>query len=136
MKVFVSYASRDEELATRIVASLEDAGLDAWFKKREILPGDNWAEKIASGLKESNAMVVLVTPSALESDAVQSSISYALSEKAFSKRLIPVIVGNSADFPTDQIPWIFNRLQTVNLSKDGENDEQIKKIAQVLKDAA
>ncbi len=31
-------------------------------------------------------MVVLVTPDALEFGAVQGNISYALSEKAFSKR--------------------------------------------------
>lgn len=136
MKVFISYSSKDEALATKLVHSLEDAGLDAWFKKREVLPGDNWAEKIASGLKESNAMVVLVTPDALESDAVQSSISYALGEKSFNKRLIPVIVGDSTDFPTDKIPWIFKKLHTVKLSKDGENEEQFKQIAQALKDAA
>jgi hypothetical protein len=136
MKVFISYSSKDEALATKIVASLEAAGLDAWYSKREIMPGDNWAEKIANGLKESNAMVVLVTPDALESDAVQSSISYALSERAFNKRLIPVIVGDSADFAKDRIPWIFNRLKTISLSKDGENEEQFKKIVQVLKDAA
>jgi hypothetical protein len=136
MKVFISYGSKDEALATKLVESLESAGLDAWYKKREVLPGDNWAEKIASGLKESNAMVVLVTPDALESDALQSSISYALGEKAFSKRLIPVIVGDSADFPKDRIPWIFKQLHTVNLSKDGENEEQFKEIAQALKDAA
>jgi hypothetical protein len=135
MKVFISYASKDEALATRLVASLEDAGLDAWYKKREIMPGDNWAEKIASGLKESNAMVVLVTPEALESDAVQNSISYALGEKAFNKRLIPVIV-DSEDFPADRIPWIFNRLHTVKLSKNGKDEEQFKQIAQVIKDAA
>ncbi|MDX6529297.1 MAG: hypothetical protein QOH41_1587 [Blastocatellia bacterium] len=136
MKVFISYSSKDEALATRIVASLEAAGLDAWYSKREIMPGDNWAEKIANGLKESNAMVVLVTPDALESDAVQSSISYALSERTFNRRLIPVIVGDSADFAKDRIPWIFNRLKTIKLSKDGKNEEQFKKIAQVLKDAA
>jgi len=136
MIVFISYSSKDEALATKLVDSLEDSGLDTWFKKREVLPGDNWAEKIASGLKESNAMVVLVTPDALESDAVQSSISYALGEKAFSKRLIPVIVGDSADFPQDRLPWIFKRLHTVNLSKDGENEEQFKQIAQAIKDAA
>lgn len=136
MKVFISYSSKDELLATKLVEALEVAGLDAWYKKREVMPGDNWAEKIASGLKESNAMVVLVTPDALESEAVQSSISYALGEKAFSKRLIPVIVGDSADFPKDRIPWIFKRLHTVNLSKDGENEEQFKEIAQALKDAA
>lgn len=136
MKVFISYSSKDEALATKLVESLEHAGLDAWYNKREVMPGDNWAEKIASGLKESNAMVVLVTPDALESDAVQSSISYALSEKAFSKRLIPVIVGDPADFPKDGIPWIFKKLHTVNLSKDGENEVQFQQIAQALKDAA
>jgi hypothetical protein len=136
MKVFISYASKDEPLATKIVASLEEAGLDAWYKKREILPGDNWAEKVASGLRESNAMIVLVTPEALESDAVQSSISYALSEPTFSRRLIPVIVGGSVESLGDRMPWIFKHLHTVNLSKDGENKEQFKEIAQALKDAA
>jgi hypothetical protein len=136
MKVFINYSSKDEALATKLVESLEGAGLDAWYKKREVMLGDNWAEKIADGLKESNAMVVLVTPDALESEAVQSSISFALGEKAYSRRLIPVIVGDSADFPKDSIPWIFKRLHTVNLSKDGQNEEQFKQIAQALKDAA
>src|SRR5262245_44246631 len=113
MKVFISYSPKDEAIATELVASLEDAGLDAWFKKREILLGDNWAEKIAQGLRESTAMVVLLSADALESDAVQSSISYALGEKAFSQRLIPVLIGDSQSFPSDRIPWIFKRLRTI-----------------------
>ena len=136
MKVFISYSPKDEALATKLVASLEDAGLDAWYKKREIMPGDNWAEKIAQGLKESSAMVVLVTADALESEAVQSNISYALSEKAFNKRLIPVLVGDAEDFPADRIPWIFKRLQTIKLPRDGKNEDQFKQLVQVLKDAA
>ena len=136
MKVFISYSSKDEALAARLVAALEKAGLDAWYQKREIMPGDNWAEKIAQGLKESNAMVVLVTADALESDAVQSSISYALGEKAFSNRLIPVLVGDSQDFPSDKIPWIFKRLKTITLPRDSKNDDQFRQIVQVLKDAA
>ena len=136
MKVFISYSSKDEALATRLVAALEEAGLDAWYQKREIMPGDNWAEKISQGLKESNAMVVLLTADALESDAVQSSISYALGEKAFSKRLIPVLVGGSEDFPSGRIPWILKRLKTFTLPRDGRDEEQFKQIVQVLKDAA
>jgi hypothetical protein len=136
MKVFISYSSKDEALATRLVAALEAAGLDAWYQKREILPGDNWAEKISQGLKESNAMVVLLTADALESDAVQSSISYALSAKSFSNRLIPVLVGGSKDFPSDRIPWILKRLKTFTLERDGRDEEQFRQIVQVLKDAA
>jgi hypothetical protein len=136
MKVFINYSSKDEALATRLVASLEDAGLDAWYQKREIMPGDNWAEKIAQGLRESNAMVVLLTADALESHAVQNSISYALGEKAFSKRLIPVLVGDSKDFPSDRIPWIFKRLKSITLPSDSRSKDQFKQIVQVLKDAA
>lgn len=136
MKVFINYSRKDEGLATKLVASLEAAGLDAWFKKREILPGDNWAEKIGQGLKESNAMVVLLSPDALESDDVQSNISYALGEKAFSHRLIPVLVGDSNDFPLNRVPWILNRLKTITLQKDSKNDEKFREIVQALKDAA
>lgn len=136
MKVFVSYSSKDEALASKLVESLEEAGLDAWYQKREILPGDNWAEKISQGLKESNAMVVLLSREALESDSVQSSISYALSEKAFSNRLVPVIIEESSDFPADRIPWIFKRLKTITLKKDDKDKDQFKKIAQTIKDAA
>ena len=135
MKVFINYSSKDEALATKIVETLEEAGLDAWYKRREVFPGDNWAEKIAEGLRESNAMVVLVTPDALESDAVRDSISYALAEPAFSKRLIPVIVDDS-DLLIGKMPWILKRLHIVKLSKDGKNEEQFKEIAQALKDAA
>lgn len=136
MKVFISYTSRDEALATRLVAYLDKAGLDAWYQKREVLPGDNWAEKIAQGLKESNAMIVLVSADAMKSDSVRSSISYALGEKAFSRRVIPVFVGDSKD--SGSVPWIFNRFKTFTLPEFQHfaEEEQFQKITQLLKDAA
>jgi hypothetical protein len=136
MKVFISYSNKDEALATKIVTYLEAAGLDAWYDKREIMPGDNWAEKIAKGLRESDAMVVLLTVNALDSESVRRDIDYALSERSFNRRLIPVLVGDSEDFRSSQIPWIFSRLNTIKLPTNGKNEEQLKQIAQVLKDVA
>ncbi|MGH9875205.1 MAG: toll/interleukin-1 receptor domain-containing protein, partial [Pyrinomonadaceae bacterium] len=127
---------KDEALASKVVASLEEAGLDAWYSKREIMPGDNPADKISEGLRESDAMVVLLTPSALDSNSVNWEIDYALGQKPFKRRLIPVIVGDSADFPSDRIPWIFNHLQSIRLQENGKYEEQLKQIVQVLKDAA
>jgi len=136
MKVFISYSQKDEALATRVVASLEDAGLDAWYSKREIMPGDNWADKISQGLRESDAMVVLLTPNALDSDSQRWDIDYALSQRPFKRRLIPVLVGDSDDFPSDRIPWIFSHLQTIKLTENAKNEEQLKQLVKVLKDAA
>ena len=136
MKVFISYGSKDEALASKLAASLEEAGLDPWYDKREILPGDNWAEKISQGLKESEAMVVLLTPSALESDTVQRNISFALGDESFSNRLIPVIIGDSHDLPEDRMPWILKRLKTITVSRKDEETEQFKKVAEAIKAAA
>src|SRR3712207_2570525 len=107
MKVFISYSYKDAALAKKVAAFLDKAGLNAWYDKREIMPGENWAEKVAQGLRDSDAMVVLLTPHALESASVRWDINYALSEKAFNNRLIPVLVGDSEDFSSYNVPWIF-----------------------------
>ena len=83
MKVFISHSSEDEALASKVVSYLEQAGLDVWYDGREIMPGDNWADKVAQGLRESEAMVVLVTPSALESNSLRRDIDYALTQIRF-----------------------------------------------------
>ena len=66
MKVFISHSHETRALAKKVGESLKRAGLDVWTEQ-EILPGDNWAEKIGQGLASSQAMVVLLTPEALNS---------------------------------------------------------------------
>ena len=67
MKVFISHAHTDEPLVNKVAAVLKDAGLEVWDDTREIMPGDNWAHKVAQALQESEAMVILLTPDALRS---------------------------------------------------------------------
>jgi hypothetical protein len=136
MKVFISYSHKDEALARQVVMFLENAGLNAWYDKREIMPGDNWAEKVAEGLKECDAMVVLLSPDALESDHVRWDISYALGEKAYSRRLVTVLVGDPQEFSKDGFPWILRRLKVVPLPERDNNEDGLRQIAQALKEVA
>lgn len=136
MKVFISHTQKDTDLARKVAAVLKEAGLDAWFDANEILPGENWAEKISEALKESEAMVVLLTPEALESNNVRREIDYALGEKTYDKRLIPVIVGNPEEMPSEKIPWILRRLRLINLPEQDIDEEGIRQIATVLKEVA
>ncbi len=43
-KVFVSYASEDEEAAKTLCESLKEAGCDVWFDKVELQPGEAYAK--------------------------------------------------------------------------------------------
>ena len=136
MKVFLSYTHNESFLAKKITSALIKNGLDVWNAETEILPGDNFAEKISNALKESDAMVVLITPESLESRNVQWEIAYALGDKSYNKRVIPVLVGSEESIPSESIPWILRKLQMIRLSKPEQTDEGINQIAETLKKAA
>ena len=136
MKVFLSHTHKDSFLAKKIASALVASGLDVWNAETEILPGDNWAEKISNALKESDAMVVLLTPESLESRIVQREIEYALGDKSYNKRLIPVLVGSEENVSVESIPWILRRLNMIRLSKPEQTEEGINQITEALKLAA
>lgn len=136
MKIFLSYSMKDLALASKIGADLQSAGLEIWDAHREILPGDNWAEKISDALKESEGMVVLLTPDALDSLTVRREIEYALGSQAYERRLIPVVVGDLGQLPQQKIPWILRRLKMVVLAEEEPDEKHIEQIAAALKEAA
>jgi hypothetical protein len=131
MKVFISYACEDRELAKRLSRWLEGAGFDVWLDESNILPGDNWAEKVSQALKESQAMVVLVSPAAMDSKWVRHEIEFALGAKEYSGRLVPVFVGPRDKIPEDRLPWILRRLKGIELT-DRAEEESLREIAEVL----
>ena len=102
MKVFLSHSHADAPLAARVSAALQRSGLEVWDTDLDVLPGDNWAAAVGRALEESEAMVVLLTPGAINSPNVRREIEYALGAKRYSNRLIPVAVGDRARLPTHE----------------------------------
>lgn len=104
MKVFISHADADADVALRLAAALKAVGLDPWVAEDELYPGDNWAEVIGRGLAEAQAMVVLLSPQSLRSRWVRNEISYALGEERFKNRLLPLVIGRRDQLPSDLVP--------------------------------
>jgi hypothetical protein len=126
----------DEVLAQKLSEALKKLGLDVW-DGTDILPGENWAAKVAEALQESQAMVVLITPDSLHSSHVRHEISYALGAENYDRRLFPVLAAPLDQIPTEQIPWILNtsHIQMASLLKDEQNEEGFERIAQAVKEA-
>ena len=100
----------------RVSDALARTGLEVSDPARDDLPGDNWGGGVARALVESQAMVVLLTPAAASSNAVQRSIEYALGAKNYSNRLIPVFVGDKASVSETDFPWILCRITWFELA--------------------
>ncbi len=100
MKVYVSYADRDGEIAAKLAARLAAEGFGVWPDDRVLL-GDNWALAAGKALEQASAMVVLLSPDALNSESVGHDIAYALTQRRFANRLICVQLR-----PTRREPWM------------------------------
>lgn len=136
MKVFISHTQETKTLARTLREELKLAGMDVWSDE-EILPGDNWAEKIGQALESSQAMVALLTPAALSSPTVLRDIEYALGRKTFNKRLIPVFVGSEEESNSlQEFPWILKHLNVIKLPAEGKQKEGIDRITEALEAAA
>ena len=134
MKVFMSYSSADKKLAQRMADTLKNVGFEVW-DDRQIMPGDNWAAEVGQALREAEAMVVLLSSDSLETEHVQHEISYALGKKDYSGRVIPVLTAPMADLPQENFPWILKKFQMVHLPDYHDEEEGIRRIAELLQDA-
>ena len=60
-KVFVSHAASDVFLASQLAEQVERAGLEVLNPYDDIVPGENWAEKVARDLEESDFLLIVIT---------------------------------------------------------------------------
>ena len=87
--VFISYARSDSDEAERLVRGLRAANVSGWLDGADIAAGDSVSSSVRDALKKSSAVVVLLSPRALQSQWVQFEIGAA---EALGKKIVPVIV--------------------------------------------
>jgi hypothetical protein len=113
MRVFLSHSEADKKWAEQLRAGLAEAGFEVWNPQSDALPGSNLHLELGKALERSDAMIVLLSPESVKSASVLSEIEYALSASQFRGRLISVLVK-----PTEEIPWILQKLSFIRATKD------------------
>jgi hypothetical protein len=133
MRIFISYAARDGELASQLADQLSRAGFAAWDADKEIAPGDNWAKEMGRALDESDVMVAIITPGALQSRSLQGDIQYALTSKRFEHRLIPVLVGFVTFEAGKDVPWILLKMNPVHIDPSRGFEEVVDRVREIAR---
>jgi TolB-like protein/tetratricopeptide (TPR) repeat protein len=78
--VFISYASQDAAVANSIVENLEQQGLRCWLAPRNVRPGAQYAEAIVRAINDAQAIVLVLSKSAIASDHVAREVERAASK--------------------------------------------------------
>ena len=101
--VFISYAQADSRLAERLAEEFSGKGLDAYYAPSNVRPGTSFLTSIDNGLRNTQVLVLLLSPDALKSFWVHQEWTAQLVQMSRdrTRRLIPVLLGNITN---DQIP--------------------------------
>jgi hypothetical protein len=87
--VFVSYSRADWNKVQAITHELRGFGVHPWVDFLEIRPGDQWQDTIHRALDAAAALIICLSPLALESYRIPDEIRAA---QARGKKVIPVVV--------------------------------------------
>lgn len=80
-RAFLSYTSNDAEFAKRIAETLHAKGIETWWDKWCIYPGDSLRQKIDEGLADCTHFLVLLTPDSIRKPWVNQEMDAALVRK-------------------------------------------------------
>jgi HEAT repeat protein len=76
--IFISYDREDAEFGEVVQAKLQRAGYTTFMDTELLHAGDNWRDKIEQALRESQALVVIMTPESATSPYVTYEWAFAL----------------------------------------------------------
>jgi hypothetical protein len=108
-KAFLCYSHSDREIAERIATDLRANGIEVWFDKWEILPGDSLIGKIfEEGIGGADAFIVLLSQHSVQSRWVKEELDVALIKRIEGvTRVIPVRVDDvQMPDPLRPLRWI------------------------------
>ncbi len=75
--VFISYSSKNKNVADAIVSDFEQNGIRCWYAPRDIRPGEEWVTAITKALEVSKALILIYTDESNNSRQVMNEIAVA-----------------------------------------------------------
>lgn len=101
VRVFISYSTSDTDFADVLRSRLESAGHTVWIDRGRISGGTDWRLEIDEGLERADAVIVVMTPSARNSEYVAYEWANALGR---GRRVVPPLVLEPTDLPARLAP--------------------------------
>ena len=91
-EVFISYSSKNKNIADAIVADLEQNNIRCWYAPRDIYPGEDWAGTIKNAIESTKIFVLVFTDESNQSHQVTNEVTLAVNS---GKIIIPFLLTGS-----------------------------------------
>lgn len=134
---FISYSSKDEELAQRLYADLQSRGVRCWFAPENLKIGERFRPRIDEVIRVHDKLLVLLSEHSVASSWVEKEVETAMESEDEQKRtiLFPVRLDDAvmeikAGWPAD----VRRTRHIGDFRRWKEHDEYQKAFARLLAD--
>ena len=90
-EIFISHSSKNRAFVERLVGAIEAHGLKVFYSKKSIKGAQQWHDEIQTALGRCSWFVVVLSPDSIKSEWVKREFLYALQERRYKGRLMPVL---------------------------------------------
>ena len=122
-KVFISYSHEDRDWVHDLASALKEQDILVWFDEWNVRAGESIQQAMEQGLRDSDAIVAVLTPATAQRPNVAFELGVAL---GLGKRLIPILLG---DVKPGQIP---SDLRTRRFLRQESPDKTARAVAEAL----
>ena len=112
-EIFLSHASGDRKFADKLAKFLRQNGIAVWYSRTHLRGAQQWQREIGAALQRCDWFVVVLSPKSVKSMWVNRELSYALIQKRFQDRIVPVL-HRQCDY--EKLHWTLASFQIVNLT--------------------
>lgn len=125
--VFISYALEDKEYVRKIADNIWDDGILTWLDTKDLMPGDNWKERISDAMERADFVLLFMSNESLSKTGfVQNELREALEQRKSrplnQTYIIPILIEPGVP------PQELNDLHWLNMWEDGAYETLIKTI--------
>lgn len=124
--VFISYSSKDSEVAQQLHLALSLAGASPFLAELNLTPGKKWKDEILENLRQSQWVFFLATPNSCNSQAVAHEIGASL---VLKKQFIPLMLGVT---PSDLPDWV-DDVQAIDMKDTSRISQLVQQIGETVK---
>lgn len=114
--IFISYSTKDKNLAYSLVEFLENRGFSCFISSRDIPLGSDWASCIIDALEKAKLMIIIFTENYNKSVQVDREISVCCD---LEKPIIPLRVSNEPLIRLKK--YYLNNINWINFKQDNED---------------
>ena len=115
-KVFISHSAANRSFVLRLTHVLERHRIIRyWYSARHIRGAQEWHDAIGRGLDECNWFLLVLTPAAVNSLWVKRELAFALRQRRYNERIIPLLLKN-CEF--QNLSWTLDEFEFIDFTSD------------------